>query len=97
MHVLDHHGVKAGVLVVSRFCRGLLRDGRDGKGGFRRARERRHVDAADEGTFGPEQGARRVLTVHARLYCSFTFRHQGLDQKLVGVEVPAHVVKGLLV
>jgi len=27
---------------------------------------------------------------------AFTFRHQGLDQKLVGVEAPAHVVKGLL-
>ena len=27
---------------------------------------------------------------------AFMFRHQGLDQKLVGVEVPAHVVKGLL-
>ena len=27
---------------------------------------------------------------------AFTFRHLGLDQKLVGVEEPAHVVKGLL-
>jgi hypothetical protein len=27
---------------------------------------------------------------------TFTFRHQGLDQKLVGVEEPAHVVEGLL-
>jgi hypothetical protein len=37
-----------------------------------------------------------ILNLFGLNHDAFTFRHQGLDHKLVGVEVPAHVVKGLL-
>jgi hypothetical protein len=37
-----------------------------------------------------------ILNLFGLDHDAFTFRHQGLDQKLVGVEEPAHVVKGLL-
>jgi Protein of unknown function (DUF1501) len=37
-----------------------------------------------------------ILNLFGLNHDAFTFRHLGLDQKLVGVEVPAHVVKGLL-
>jgi Protein of unknown function (DUF1501) len=37
-----------------------------------------------------------ILNLFGLNHDAFTFRHQGLDQKLVGVEVPAHVVKGIL-
>jgi hypothetical protein len=37
-----------------------------------------------------------ILNLFGLDHNAFTFRHQGLDQKLVGVEAPAHVVKGLL-
>ncbi|WP_396626306.1 DUF1501 domain-containing protein [Luteitalea sp.] len=37
-----------------------------------------------------------ILNLFGLDHDAFTFRHQGLDQKLVGVEAPAHVVKGLL-
>ena len=37
-----------------------------------------------------------ILNLFGLNHDAFTYRHQGLDQKLVGVEVPAHVVKGLL-
>jgi uncharacterized protein (DUF1501 family) len=37
-----------------------------------------------------------ILNLFGLSHDAFTFRHQGLDQKLVGVEEPAHVVKGIL-
>ncbi|WP_291984892.1 DUF1501 domain-containing protein [Luteitalea sp.] len=37
-----------------------------------------------------------ILNLFGLDHNAFTFRHQGLDQKLVGVEAPAHVVQGLL-
>ena len=37
-----------------------------------------------------------ILKLFGLNHDRFTFRHQGLDQKLVGVEEPAHVVDGLL-
>jgi hypothetical protein len=37
-----------------------------------------------------------ILNLFGLDHDAFTFRHQGLDQRLVGVEEPAHVVKGLL-
>ncbi|BCS32415.1 sulfatase [Luteitalea sp. TBR-22] len=37
-----------------------------------------------------------ILNLFGLDHDAFTFRHQGLDQKLVGVEAPAHVVKGLI-
>ncbi len=37
-----------------------------------------------------------ILHLFGLNHDTLTFRHQGLDQKLVGVEEPAHVVKGIL-
>jgi hypothetical protein len=37
-----------------------------------------------------------ILNLFGLNHDAFTFRHQGLDMKLVGVEAPAHVVKGIL-
>jgi len=37
-----------------------------------------------------------ILNLFGLDHDRFTFRHQGLDYKLVGVEEPAHVVKGIL-
>ena len=37
-----------------------------------------------------------ILNLFGLNHDAFTFRYQGLEQKLVGVEAPAHVVKALL-
>ena len=37
-----------------------------------------------------------ILNLFGLDHNAFTYRYQGLDQKLVGVEAPAHVVKGLI-